>query len=787
MSKFFKKKKKTEDSMELCKGLILLNSPEIMSCDINKLKNPYAHGQKRNDSRKVFAKSIAEMLVVGGAFCGLLSCVQLAYNIPFILLVYFIMAFYFSSLFKSGKVWKRDVGYILFFCLYALFIYFFRSYVNSGFYAIINELLNLVTDYYGAGDVKVFTETIGNRPLTIPFVAFAIGALMIIVLNIFVNTQMSIFWAGFFSLLGFIIPLFFRLEPDAFYVIMTASGLMGIICLKGNGHYRIVDKIDTFEKQEKKNRLSYRHSDKASLQLVLWTCLIVSIITCIVMFVSPLGSYAYRYKNSSLKEKLEEPFGNFLMYGFEALRNSANTGGLARGQLGNVSDVRFDGETDLEITFAPYTNERIYLRAFVGETYVYGDNRWTADTSASFVLPELSEDITYGRMDISVHDSFGQETYLPYYSNEDEIKKDEHIEAYSLYYVPYVEDISANTEADLKYLYVPEENRPCIERFCSAAGVTMEDDVREKLVKLADYFEREYPYTLHPGSTPKNKDYVNHFLETTKKGLCANYATAGTLILRYLGVPARYVEGYAVDYSDVLDGVLLDNSFSYEDYYHGSSAIGRTGVVRAYITDESSHAWIEALIDGRWQVVELTPPSYEDDEETEDFWSRFGRWFMGDEPSDTEGNQVNTDSFTLKNYMWIIFLVVGAIGIWALYHVSTAIYVCISRFISWHGTVKADNAVAYYRLICNYARLAIEDFERAHNHRSQLEMLDPDLTEEELIYLCTYLEDASYGFDTPRGDYELVMDKLKAAYRKLKNKAPVFKRIYLFWRGLQKE
>ena len=96
-----------------------------------------------------------------------------------------------------------------------------------------------MTDYYGAQEVKVFSETLSNRALTVPVAAIAIGCVEIIILNIFLNTNMSVFWAVWFSLPVFILPLFFRLEPDVIYMFMVSTGLLGVICLKGNGHFYI--------------------------------------------------------------------------------------------------------------------------------------------------------------------------------------------------------------------------------------------------------------------------------------------------------------------------------------------------------------------------------------------------------------------------------------------------------------------------------------------------------------------------------------------------------------------
>lgn len=105
-----------------------------------------------------------------------------------------------------------------------------------------------------------------------------------------------------------------------------------------------------------------------------------------------------------------------------------------------------------------------------------------------------------------------------------------------------------------------------------------------------------------------------------------------------------------MDYTEVLDGTMLDEEqFRYDDYYSGSSELGRTAVVQVDVDDGGAHAWIEAFIRGRWQVVELTPPSSEDEDETQDdFWSRFGRWLVGDDSGDTGTDTTGHSIFTWK-------------------------------------------------------------------------------------------------------------------------------------------
>jgi len=71
------------------------------------------------------------------------------------------------------------------------------------------------------------------------------------------------------------------------------------------------------------------------------------------------------------------------MYGFESLRNSANTGGLANGKLGGVSDVTLDGQTDLVITFDTHIAQTgSNLKAFVGDEYSW--DHWDRDKDGDY-------------------------------------------------------------------------------------------------------------------------------------------------------------------------------------------------------------------------------------------------------------------------------------------------------------------------------------------------------------------------------------------------------------------
>lgn len=87
-------------------------------------------------------------------------------------------------------------------------------------------------------------------------------------------------------------------------------------------------------------------------------------------------------------------------------------------------------------------------------------------------------------------------------------------------------------------------------------------------------------YDLNTPAMEAGEDFARHFLQEGR-GYCVHFATAGALLLRMQGVPARYVSGYTV---------WLD------------------GQGRGEVMDSDAHAWVEVYVDGcGWYPVEMTP------------------------------------------------------------------------------------------------------------------------------------------------------------------------------------
>ncbi|MBQ9519753.1 MAG: transglutaminase domain-containing protein, partial [Firmicutes bacterium] len=309
-------------------------------------------------------------------------------------------------------------------------------------------------------------------------------------------------------------------------------------------------------------------------------------------------------------------------------------GSVAPGQIGNYSSVHPDYKPDLEITYVPSTLSREYLRYFTGTQY--SSEGWTA--ASGYMDPDCADAAAkaakaqgqpFHKMAIKSLDIITNSALLPYYTDLDSnsfisFGDDNHIGLdiapgikYEIEYYDLPEEPIDDTEyrdfVRQNYMEVPDENRALIANLCVKEGFSADDPDLDK--KLADYFQNNYTYTLDPGLVPWQTDFVNYFLFDTKQGLCAHFASAGTLIYRTLGIPARYAEGYVIDYPLEREEQTVLEDENTADWYGGNRPLTEHPV-KITLSDFKAHAWVEIYRDGYgWTPVELTPVDFGHDYE----------------------------------------------------------------------------------------------------------------------------------------------------------------------------
>lgn len=626
----------------------------IISCD----------GVCKEEKRKytLFLKGLLVYLIVMGTMGCFLSSFDIEYSAITLHLIIFLCSIFCSMLYYN-KYWENG-GYLLLLFLVFFFGNLFSTYINSGFYAIANNISERAAVFFDTSAMRSYGEQVGNRYAAVTISMSFIGCVCCITTNIMVSRKMRFPFLG--SLLMFV-PMYLELEPNIIYIIMYVSGLASIYIINVGGHYALTRNNNTYEFQSKGKKIAYTYAARTNAIIIAAVFIISTVLIGAFSLIFPKEQLKNAHTMSAIKKSTMDTVENISILGLMGLFNfSQNTGGLSNGNMGSVSSVRLDLETDLIVEFAPYNDERIYLKTFEGGIYLPYDNQWRPPIPLDmFELPIMNEpdetavlfrkryedDMDYsakGTMKITnVAAAIG--VYLPYYSEETD--KQVYIgrtQEYTFY--PRVYEGALNAAEDIDYydmrrwMSVPQENVEVISTFVSEAGLSSFYGDTDGAVKaLTEYYQENIPYTLRPGMTPYRRDFVNYFLAENKRGYCAHFASAATLIFRYLGIPARYIEGYAIDPSDIAGRGEILSDKEYSQYYDGYSPLQTNAVVSVDATDANAHAWVE-VYDSKvgWIVADVTPVSYEE-EPGESLWQRLVNFLTGGQDSETQDDE-NADT-----------------------------------------------------------------------------------------------------------------------------------------------
>lgn len=119
------------------------------------------------------------------------------------------------------------------------------------------------------------------------------------------------------------------------------------------------------------------------------------------------------------------------------------------------------------------------------------------------------------------------------------------------------------------YLEIPRKTQIELRRIADQEGfLDSELTVSEKIEMVKNYISSSKTYSLKTPKMPSGKDFATWFLNESDTGYCVHFATAGTLMLRALGIPARYVTGYyATAYANQTVTVTTDNAHAWVEYY----------------------------------------------------------------------------------------------------------------------------------------------------------------------------------------------------------------------------
>lgn len=327
--------------------------------------------------------------------------------------------------------------------------------------------------------------------------------------------------------------------------------------------------------------------------------------------------------------------------------NGVASGGLNSGRLGRAASVEFLNETALTIIASDNIQSGTFLRGYIGSQY--NKDSWkqlskadykdleqiNLEYKASGATQELIENkrleyVGFGNLcNMTIKEkSINKSGFLiPYFTNKpisinkkgqlifnDIRKSNEYSISFNAfqYQNPYIlsyfdnwiimldEDYSTIESKYRDYVYdvytkLPDEYA----ELSSVMSVFQRDnnqltinEVLERIQYITYYLKHETKYSLSPGLLPKGKDFVSYFLNENRKGYCTHYASAAAVMLRYLGIPTRYVEGYVITQYDIDKGSVSE----------------KDKTITMNIKDSNAHAWIEVYLDKMgWVPFEVTP------------------------------------------------------------------------------------------------------------------------------------------------------------------------------------
>lgn len=242
-------------------------------------------------------------------------------------------------------------------------------------------------------------------------------------------------------------------------------------------------------------------------------------------------------------------------------------------------------------------NGRIYLK---GMSYAnYENNKWSVltDEQANDYPQDFQAFImtaNYQERSTVTIDTVNKESivYTPYYlasindtfspvcdvlvSNSDKATN------YSMSVMPYSESELDNFSMDFSsqvydydnfvknyYLKLPYDTKLAMLKIAEKNNLT---GVSTQNIPQAvkQFVSHSASYSLNTQKVPDGRDVAEWFLNDAETGYCMHFANAAAVMLRALGVPARYVTGYCADVVDGKAIVTSDNAHAWVEYYDSS-------------------------------------------------------------------------------------------------------------------------------------------------------------------------------------------------------------------------
>ena len=348
-------------------------------------------------------------------------------------------------------------------------------------------------------------------------------------------------------------------------------------------------------------------------------------VTMVVGMIYPLKSYdkqevaerdLYLIKHAKANEFLTEMFRRF----YSLFRNSSKDDMTQQGDTELPEFLVMRVTRDANMSYPDFHRSPLYLYIKTASRDTYEENTWFVSESE----PELDQ--IFGDYDelpsgpamyhLKVHSYVDSDVLnVPYYTDfldpvrenntglitdiypnvrQRQLAGSQDEYEYSISDIPLQRDADLWSDAYLKYVsetctYVPESTVKALldsnvlpQWYLDVYNGETQMTDYDKIRAVSEYVSKLCPYDEKTSYPPDDQDFVVWFMTQSKTGYCVHYATTAVILLRMLGVPARYVTGYMVD--------TLNNGYE-----------------KDVLTDDA-HAWFEVFLpEFGWVMGDATP------------------------------------------------------------------------------------------------------------------------------------------------------------------------------------